>query len=392
MGEKEDYTKDKGDTGAQGPQGDVGPQGPQGDEGPPGTTTWAGITDKPSEFPPEDHGTNHEKGGSDETPGFATATKAAWSKSIGPGGDYATWAAMMADMLNLIAHAVTVTIKVGTTLTETCDLKNKHGLTTAAAITVQAEKYFPTSGVLPTADSATATTLRDAALATAALGNDYFNGCWIFVVDGTGTNNGFVPITDYVDATGDVVVASWPGTQPDNTSRYLIVGALVDGGGTKAHGLLLSYNTIPITFKGIGITDTASYGLYVSYNSWAQIEYCGVDKADYSGIFLRNGSEGRVRYCGMVGNNTINSTIDGGIVIQYVNYGHVFYCGISDNSRYGIRVRANGFGYSHGNFGDGNGVWGGYATESGHLQCVGSECSGSSGNHSNGVGDGSLAY
>jgi hypothetical protein len=140
----------------------------------------------------------------DEMETKSSKTTAAWSKSIGSGGDYATWAAMIADMPDLIAHEVTVTIKAGTTLTETCDLKNKYGLTSAAKITIQAEKYFPTSGVIPTADSATATTLRDAALATAALGDDYFNGCWVFIVDGTGTDNGFVPITDYVDATGDV--------------------------------------------------------------------------------------------------------------------------------------------------------------------------------------------
>jgi hypothetical protein len=32
-----------------------GPQGPQGLIGPAGTTSWDGITNKPSEFPPEAH-------------------------------------------------------------------------------------------------------------------------------------------------------------------------------------------------------------------------------------------------------------------------------------------------------------------------------------------------
>lgn len=45
----------QGDTGPQGIQGDPGPQGPTGDAGPPGTTTWGGITDKPSTFPPDPH-------------------------------------------------------------------------------------------------------------------------------------------------------------------------------------------------------------------------------------------------------------------------------------------------------------------------------------------------
>lgn len=43
---------EKGDTGPQGPQGDPGPQGPKGDTGdtgPAGTTTFAGLTDQPTD-------------------------------------------------------------------------------------------------------------------------------------------------------------------------------------------------------------------------------------------------------------------------------------------------------------------------------------------------------
>lgn len=47
----------KGDTGATGPQGPQGPKGDTGAQGPAGTTTWAGITDKPSSFTPASH--NH---------------------------------------------------------------------------------------------------------------------------------------------------------------------------------------------------------------------------------------------------------------------------------------------------------------------------------------------
>lgn len=44
-----------GDDGEQGPEGPQGPQGEQGEQGPAGTTSWAGITDKPISFPPEAH-------------------------------------------------------------------------------------------------------------------------------------------------------------------------------------------------------------------------------------------------------------------------------------------------------------------------------------------------
>jgi len=49
----------------------------------------------------------------DEVETKADKTTAAWTKSIGSGGDYASWALMIADMPNLIAHAVTVTIEAG---------------------------------------------------------------------------------------------------------------------------------------------------------------------------------------------------------------------------------------------------------------------------------------
>ena len=51
MAERADYT------------GEPGPTGP---EGPPGTTTWAGITDKPTTFAPEAHKTSHQDAGADE--------------------------------------------------------------------------------------------------------------------------------------------------------------------------------------------------------------------------------------------------------------------------------------------------------------------------------------
>lgn len=73
------------------------------------------------------------------------------------------------------------------------------------------------------ADSATATTLRDVSVFDA---DDEFNDCWVLILSGTGTDNGFVQITGTIAATGDIVVAAWPGTQPDNTSRYIIVGTM----------------------------------------------------------------------------------------------------------------------------------------------------------------------
>ncbi len=59
MTERADYTGEPGPTG---PAGSAGPTGPT---GPPGTTTWTGITDKPTTFTPEAHASTHEAAGSD---------------------------------------------------------------------------------------------------------------------------------------------------------------------------------------------------------------------------------------------------------------------------------------------------------------------------------------
>jgi len=306
----------------------------------------------------------------------STKTTAAWSKSIGGGGDYADWATMIAAMPDLIAHAVTVTIETGTTLTEICNLKNKHGLTVSAAITIQAEKYYPTASVIPTADSATATTLRDAELAAAAFGNDYFNGCWILIVAGTGSDdNGHVLITDYIDATGDVVVAAWPGTEPDNTSRYIILGAMIDGGSARSKGFDIINNTVPIYLRGIGIKDTTDTGITARYLFFLDAYYIGIYETPAEGFNLRNVSYARLRRCGFVKCGTQ------GVDITACSYVGLVENGISDNVAYGVTVRQAGFCSVTNNFGDNNGTWGTYLYRSGHAVFVGTECSGSSGNH-----------
>ena len=314
--------------------------------------------------------------------GATNKTTGAWAKSIGGGGDYPDWATMFAAMPDLIAHAVTVTIEAGTTLTEICDIKNKHGITSAGIITIQAEKYYPTTGIPPTADSATATTLRDAALAAEAYGNDYFNGCWIIIIDGTGTDNGFVLITDYVDATGDVVVAAWPGTEPDNTSRYIIVGAMIDCGGTRNNGFNVQNNTVRVLFRGIGVVSADRNGIQAQYNSYLEFLYMGIYDSDGDGIFVANNLFYQVAFSGLVANNTDAAGGQAGISSRYNNYGNVVFCGISDNSSQGILCDQGDMMLINENFGDGNGAWGGYARFSGQARFVGAECSGAAGNHS----------
>jgi len=312
----------------------------------------------------------------EDVPNLSNKTTAAWSKTIGSGGDYTTWAAMIADMPDLIAHAVTVTIKKGTTLTETCELKNKNGLTSGASITIQAEEYFPQSGELPTASSATATTLVDSSQSWAV---DRFIDCWVLIVDGTGTDNGFVKITDS-DATS-ITVASWPGTQPDNTSRYLIVGALVDNS-ASGDCFQIENNTASIVFSGIGVNDGNNFGFLTSSNNAVEFDYCGAYDCDYSGFHSSYNHVMIIVYCGNVKCNTADSNWFGGITFSGGLYGEIKYCGISDNNKEGILIMWNASCYVAANFGDGNGAWGTYAKWGGHGRIINPQCSGLSGNHS----------
>jgi len=312
----------------------------------------------------------------EDVPNLSNKTTGAWSKTIGSGSDYTTWGAMIADMPDLIAHAVTVTIKKGTTLTETCELMNKNGLTSDASIAIKAEEYFPQSGALPTASSATATTLVDLSQSWAV---DRFIDCWVLIVDGTGADNGFVKITDS-DATS-ITVASWPGTQPDNTSRYLIVGALIDGEGSR-NWFDIGMNSVSIKFYGIGMNNADPYGAFCYQNEYLRFYYCGAYESDRT-LFLLNGiTSFYIDHCGVVKGNTDNSSSVGGIWVIGGSSGVVRYSGISDNKRQGILVDGMSYAMITDNFGDGNGAWGTYVKSSGQAYITGTECSGSSGNHS----------
>jgi len=69
-----------GPAGATGATGPAGPQGVQGDTGPPGSTTWAGITDKPSTFPPSAH--THVQDDITDLPHITVGTTAPVSPSV----------------------------------------------------------------------------------------------------------------------------------------------------------------------------------------------------------------------------------------------------------------------------------------------------------------------
>lgn len=307
-------------------------------------------------------------------------TTGAWSKSIGATGDYADWATMIADMPDLIAHQVVVGIVVGTTLAELCELKNKHALTSAGNIQVIAAKYLPVAGSPPTADSATATTLRDVSEFDT---NDEYNDCWVLIVDGTGSDdNGYVQITDTLAASGDIVVANWPGTQPDGTSKYIIVGALIDGGAARETGMEIFNSSVPIQLYGIGVKNTTENGFRIyGLTALSRMFACGAFDIPFAGITLNYCSRFEVTQSGIVLCNTANHALHGGIVVNSSAYVSVESSCLSDNLQRAILGRAGSFLYVNANSGDANGAWGTELTERSRADFVGTECSGTSGDH-----------
>jgi hypothetical protein len=316
-------------------------------------------------------------------------TVGAWTKTIGATGDYATFAAAIAVMPCLLDSVVTLVLQQGTILTETCYVNNIHALNTTAYIRIQSARYYPTSGALPTADGAGATYLEDVSVFTV---DDFYNDCWILIVDGTGTDNGYVKITDTDQATGRAIVASWPGTQPDNTSKYLIVGALIDSETARARCFSSESCTSAVYLYGIGLRNATSYNLYAIKNNHIDVRYCGLYSAVKSGGYLNLCLDVVLYYCGIVKNNTGNTISDGGIHSNALSQLTMALCGVSDNNQRGIFVRSGGYAFIASCFGNLNGTWGTYAERSAQANCTGSECSGASGNHSNSVGEGALAY
>lgn len=298
--------------------------------------------------------------------------------TVGIGGDFSTFAECVDECLpDLISEDIVITILKGTTLTEEINISNKTALVRNKKIKVQAEKYYPTSvGTPPTADSATATTLRDTSVFTQ---DDEYNDCWVLIVDGTGTDNGFVQITDTIAASGDIVVASWPGTQPDATSKYVIVGALVDCQGTQDYGINSLANTCITEFYGIGVKDADEFGIQMQRCVQSDAFFCAVYNCDRSGINVAACNNSNIQSCSAVNCNTDNNANNGGmrnsgsVVVNFTS------CAVSDNNRYGILATFGGYYIATNSLGDGNGTWGHYATFLGTYSIVGTTASGSSG-------------
>lgn len=307
--------------------------------------------------------------------------------TVGAGCDYPTIEAAVATLPDFIDHGVTLTIKKGTTITTDPDLSGLRGV---GSLFIRAETYLPKPPIysIPTADSAGATYLQDVSIFTV---DDKYNDCWVFVVNGTGTNNGFVKITDTTASTGRIAVAAWPGTQPDGTSKYMIVGALV-GDPSESNGLTLNSIDVSLFFYGIGFTATTYCGVYADRVKYLTFSYCGFYALPYDGIYMDRSQLSYISTCGFVGNNSENDAWCAGIHVLNCQLAAIGSNYIQGNLQRGIYLEENSYAEINANVGTSNGTWGTYAIDGSIGRHSGTECTGSSGAHSNGAGDGSLAY
>lgn len=317
------------------------------------------------------------------TNNLLTTTVSSISLTVGATGQYPTVEAAIASLPQIINHSVTITIQKGSEFTEDPEIVALRG---NGYIIIQAETYLE----IKTSDAAGATYLTDNSEFTV---DDKYNDCWVLILNGDGKLNGFVKITDTVASEKRIYVAAWPNATPTAASKYMIVGALF---GNVANSCAFSfYGYCDLTYMGvygIGARNCWSSGLYADNCRSVSWYSCGAFNIQGYGIYGETVDELNISQCGIVNNNTSNDAGCGGVFTLKETRITATLNVLQNNKRYGFLLDENSHGLIENNSGDTNGVWGTYAKNVSSVKCSGTECSGSSGNHSNGVGDGSLAY
>ncbi|GAH05602.1 unnamed protein product, partial [marine sediment metagenome] len=130
----------------------------------------------------------------------------------------------------------------------------------------------------------------------------------------------------------------WPGTRPDNTSKYIIVGALIDGESVRTTGMIVANSTLAIYLRGIGFTDCTYYGMQIQNCVYVELQCIGVYNSGFTGILLTT-CFGFVGYrLGLVKNNTNSDANHAGIAFKAVQNGLISSSGLSDNEDQGVLV------------------------------------------------------
>ncbi|RLG44189.1 MAG: hypothetical protein DRN81_05085 [Thermoproteota archaeon] len=271
--------------------------------------------------------------------------------SVGSGGDYATIQEALESLPSVLADTVTLTIKKGsyTDYLDTSTLRVVNS-TSNGKLVIKGEKYL---NEIRTATGGATTYLEDS---NASWVINEWQGCWVFIVDGTGKNNGMVQITSNDET--KLYVASWPGTQPDDSSKYMISGVKFTLGGnsygwlfnkwralTELKGIFFESSESPHPSSGmIGIVNSlagvklTNVGIHESQRGvviiggYSEIEECGIVKTVSDCIYAyHNPAVVYVTECSLS-----DSVQDSAIKFSHNSNGFVKDCYGSGNNDYGI--------------------------------------------------------
>ena len=217
-----------------------------------------------------------------------------------------------------ISNDVTIKVNAGT-YNENIDLA---GHTCVGSLTIKAED---TSG----------NNLYDNGVATGGGSNylddtskswstDQFNGGKIFIYDGKGEGQ----IRDISDTTSTrITVSSNWDTNPDSTSRYVILGCV------KVNGTFRNFNLNNFSMYGLSFTSSGSYTAYISGVEKNDFQYCRFISTNHYAFWGENSHISWVKFCYITG-------YYGGLLMSFRSAGNIAANLIeAQTSGYGTGIR-----------------------------------------------------
>jgi hypothetical protein len=275
--------------------------------------------------------------------------------TVGAGCDYPTIEAAVATLPDYVDHAIILDIKNGTTITTDPVLSHLNGNGSLSILTDGSDGHQNAIG-------AGASYIESPFFGSTP--DDTYNECWILIVDGAGIDNGFVQITDQIQSTSRATVAAWPGTQPDATSLFIVVGALFSP--LNAYDLSITNCSLSIAVGLCGFVsqeESCYNGILAMNSSSVKAIACGFYQTTDAAIYALNMDFISSWTCAFVNCNAGDNPDVGAILADRCSNIEIGgMCYFTSNHVCGARLRRGGYAVIDGNYGEGNGAWGVYAT------------------------------
>lgn len=274
----------------------VGPKGDTGDAGPAGTTTWAGITDKPSTFPPSAHShTTSEVSGLDDGLAAKEPTIAAGATTQYWRGDK-TWRDFFTDVRAAtltglstatnaaVAAADTVLVALGKLQAQVSAKANaasvREKLTAARAYYVRTDGNDSNTGLSNTSGGAFLT-IQKAIDVAAALDNGGFD---VTISVAAGTFTGVNVLKSFAGAGKIVISGAGAGSTVVQVSTASTSCFSLPNGAPPLVGL---YDIVNMTLQA---TAASCFGIDLGWGQGGVVTFGGIEFGSFpSGTHLRAG-------------------------------------------------------------------------------------------------------